>query len=121
MVKDNAVRIKSEQFGVRIIKLYTYLCNKYHLYDIFRQILCSGTSIGANIAEAECAISEKDFLAKMYISLKEALETLYWLKLLKETGYLTADEYNSMREDCEELIKLLTSITKTLSEKLKTN
>ena len=81
-------------------------------------MLRSGTSIGANIAESECAISKKDFLAKIYIAFKEANETLYWLDLLFETGYLTKQEYCSMKTDCEEIKKMLSSSTKTLSAEL---
>ena len=72
----------------------------------------SGTSIGANIAEAQCAISKKDFIAKLYISLKESNETLYWLRLLQRTQYITNKQYESVYKDCEELNRMLVSITK---------
>ena len=81
-------------------------------------MLRSGTSIGANVAEAECAISKKDFLSKNYIALKECQETLYWLRLLYKTEYVTEKEYNSMDKDCEELRKMLSSITKTTAASL---
>ena len=81
-----------------------------------KQLLRSGTSIGANIAEAECGISKKDFLAKMYIAFKECSESKYWLELLHETDYLTQSEFDSINADCTELQKLLSSITKTLKD-----
>ena len=81
-----------------------------------KQILRSGTSIGANIAENQYAQSRKDFLSKLYIALKECAETIYWLDLLYETDYLSDKEYNSLRNDCEELRKMLSSSTKTISE-----
>ncbi|WP_366936857.1 four helix bundle protein [uncultured Prevotella sp.] len=75
----------------------------------------SGTSIGANIAEAQCAISKKDFIAKLYISLKESNETLYWLRLLQRTQYITNKQYESIYKDCEELKRMLVSITKKMT------
>ncbi len=75
----------------------------------------SGTSIGANIAEAQCAISKNDFIAKLYISLKESNETLYWLRLLEKTQYITPKQYESIYKDCEELKRLLVSITKKMT------
>ena len=75
----------------------------------------SGTSIGANIAESQCAISKNDFVAKLYISLKESNETLYWLRLLQKTQYISNTQYESMYKDCEELKRMLVSITKKLT------
>ena len=83
-------------------------------YVLSKQILKSGTSIGANLAEADYAISKSDFLSKLYIALKETSETLYWLKLLKKTEYLSEIEYNSLYNDCEEIRKNLSSSTKTI-------
>ena len=83
-----------------------------------KQILRCGTSIGANIAEAECAFSDKDFLSKMYIAYKESAETKYWLSLLKESTYISQEQFMSLYQDCEEINKMLSSITKTLREKL---
>ena len=79
-------------------------------------MLKCGTSIGANIAESECAMSKKDFLSKIYIAFKEANETLYWIDLLHETDYLTEQEYVSLKTDCEEIRKMLFSSTKTLNK-----
>ena len=83
-----------------------------------KQLLRCGTSIGANLSEAECAISKKDFLSKIYIALKECMETKYWLELLHETNYLTDIQYASIIADCEEIRKMLSSTTKTLSDEL---
>ena len=83
-----------------------------------KQLLRCGTSIGANLSEAECAISKKDFLSKIYIALKECMETKYWLELLHETNYLTDIQYTSIFADCEEIRKMLSSTTKTLSDEL---
>lgn len=112
------VQHKSVKFSVRIVNMYRYLCKNGREYDLYRQVLRSGTSIGANIAEAECAISKKDFLAKMYISLKEATETLYWLDLFYKCGILREEHYKSISSDCLELRRMLVSITKTTSETL---
>ena len=115
---EATVAHKSKRFAVRIVRLYQFLCDEKKEYVLSKQMLRSGTSIGANIAESECAISTKDFCSKIYIAYKETNETLYWLELLFETGYLKKPEYASIRNDCEELKKMLSSITKTLSEKL---
>jgi len=111
---ESVVFDKSKRFAVRIIRLYKYLCDNKREFVLSKQLLRSGTSIGANIAEAESAISKKDFLAKMYIAFKESAETLYWLDLLYETDYLSERQYRSTKEDCIELRKMLTAITKTL-------
>lgn len=91
------------------------MCDKKNEYVLSKQILRSGTSIGANIAESECAISKKDFLSKIYIALKESAETLYWLDLLYETEYITDSQYESLYADCEEIKKMLSSTTKTIN------
>ena len=116
-MNDGVTYQKSKQFAIRIVKLHRYLCEEKHEYVLSKQLVKSGTSIGANIAEANCAYSEKDFLAKMYIAFKECAETQYWLELLKDTDYLTDKEYDSINRDCIELKKLLSSITKTMREK----
>ena len=115
---DSVVKEKSKLFAIRIVKLYRYLCNEKTELVLSKQLLRSGTSIGANVVEAEYAISKKEFLSKMYISLKECCETEYWLELLHETNYLNDDEFSSINKDNHELIKLLTSITKTTSKEL---
>ena len=111
-MNENIVFEKSKAFAIRIVKLYKHL-NEKSEFIMSKQLLRSGTSIGANIAEAECGISKKDFLVKMYIAFKECSETKYWLELLYSTEYLSEAEYNSIITDCDELLKLLTSITKT--------
>ena len=115
MNEDNIIKNKSLIFAKRIVRLYKYLCEEKKEYILSKQLLRSGTSIGANIQEAECGISKKDFLAKMYISFKECVETEYWLELLKD-DYLSEAEYKSIKNDCEELRKILSSITKTTKE-----
>lgn len=115
----NTIKFKSKQFAIRIVNLYKYLCNDKKEFVLSKQILRSGTSIGANIAESECAISKKDFLSKLYIALKECLETLYWLDLLYDTEYLTEEQYNSMKKDCEEMRKMMSASTKTMAENIK--
>ena len=104
---------KSKDFAIRIVKLYKYLCNNKREFVMSKQILRSGTSIGANISEALYGVSRKDFLAKVFISLKECAETKYWLELLYKSDYLSESEFLSINNDCTELIKLLTSIVKT--------
>ena len=89
---DNTINNKSKRFAVRVVKLYKYLCEEKKEFVLSKQLLRSGTSIGANIAESECAISKKDFLSKIYIALKECSETMYWLDLLHDTQYLTLVE-----------------------------
>ena len=118
MDKKNIARIKSKNFAVRIVKLYKYLCDEKKEYILSKQVLRSGTSIGANLAEAEYAISEKDFLAKVYIALKESAETVFWLELLFQTEYITEAEYDSINEEALALLKMLKATTKTLCTKL---
>lgn len=115
---EQTAKIKSIRFAVRIVKLYKYLCEEKHEYILSKQLLRSGTSIGANLAEAECAISRKDFLSKIYISLKECAETKYRIELLYETDYLIEEQFTSILTDCEELRKMLSATTKTLNSTL---
>ena len=112
-MKRNVVKDKSEAFSVRIKKLKLYLINDKKEFAISSQIERSGTSIGANIAEALQAQSKKDFIHKLSISLKEATETEYWLNTLHKSGILNDKEYQSIIPQCIELIKLLTAIIKT--------
>ncbi len=105
---------KSFNFSVRIAKLYKYLIQKDKSYEpIYKQLLRSGTSIGANVSEAQSASTKKDFIYKLSISLKEARETQFWLKLLKETEIINNQEYESLNKDCDELERILTSSIKT--------
>ena len=104
---------KSFLFAVRIVKLSKYLNADKHEYVLSKQLLRAGTSIGANISEAEQAQSRADFISKMNIALKEAAETNYWLRLLHATDYLKESEFFSIYNDCKELEKMLTAIVKT--------
>ena len=106
MEQDNIIEEKSFRFAVRIIKLYQFLQETKREFILSKQLLKSGTSIGANISKALQGISKKDFVAKMSISLKEAQETHYWLRLLKETGYLSIEQFESIENDLVELIKI---------------
>ena len=116
LLEENTVKYKSKKFAVRIVKLYKYLTAEKKEYVLSKQVLRSGTSIGANLAESECAVSKKDFLSKIYIALKECSETMYWIELLYETDYLSENEYKSLYSDCEEMKKMMQSTTKTLTE-----
>ena len=106
------LRDKCMDFAIDIVNLYKYLCETKKEYVLSKQLLRSGTSIGANLVEAQSGISKRDFIAKIYISLKETAETEYWLELLYKTDYLTIDEYQSVNDKCKELCKLFNSITK---------
>ena len=112
MKENNIIVDKSKGFALRIIRLYQYLCDDKKEYVLSKQLLRSGTSIGANIKEAIRAQSKPDFYAKLNISLKETSETEYWLELLHESGYIDEQGFASIYNDCQELIKLLVSITK---------
>lgn len=114
-MKQSILKDKSKLFALRVIRLYKYLCEEKKEYVLSKQLLRSGTSIGANIAEAFYGQSEADFVAKLSISQKETSETIYWLELLHESEYLKDNEFDS---DAEELIKLLTSSIKTIKEKM---
>jgi len=110
--EENIIAIKSMKFAIRIINLYKYLIDKNE-YVLSKQILRSGTSIGANCRESRNAQSRLDFISKLNIALKEADETAYWLDLLKEGSFIEESSYESIYNDCDEIIKLLTSIIKT--------
>ena len=116
---ESVIKDRSKAFAVRIVRLYKYLCDEKKEWVLSKQLLRSGTSIGANVVEAQAAVSKKEFLTKMYISFKECCETEYWLELLHDTNYLTDDEFASISEDNNELKKMLSSITLTTSQNLK--
>ncbi len=113
LMGENISVEKSFAFAVRIVNLYKHLVEKHKEYVLSKQLLRSGTSIGANVAEAQRGQSKADFAAKMSIALKEANETRYWLKLLYKTDYLNKSQYDSINADVNELISLLTAICKT--------
>ena len=112
MKTDNVIVEKSKTFALRIIRLYQYLNDEKREFVLSKQALRSGTSIGANIKEAVRGQSRADFFAKMNIALKEASETEYWLELLHESNYIADDAFQSIYTDCQELLRLLMSITK---------
>lgn len=116
--EENAVKEKSFAFAVRCVKLYVYLKEQKREYDISRQLLRSGTSIGANVREGLYAQSRADFLAKMSIAKKEAAESEYWLELLEAGGILTPEETQSMLKHCRELVKLLITICRSTGSRL---
>ena len=116
-MSENVIREKSFRFAVRIVKLYQYLSEEKREFVMSKQLLRSGTSIGANVREALQGQSKADFTAKMSMSLKEAAESEYWLELLYETGYLTQEEYDSIRLDAGEVSRLLTAIVRSVRTK----
>lgn len=113
----NPVVYKSQAFALRIIRMYKYLTTTRQEYVISRQVLRSGTSIGANVREAHRGQSDPDFYAKLNIVLKEADETAYWLELLRKSDYIEQEHFDSIYKDCEELIRLLVSILKRYYKK----
>ena len=115
---EKTIEEKSFDFAVRIVNLKDYLINERKEFDLSRQILRSGTSIGANVSEAQQAQSQADFLSKINIALKEAAETKYWLKLLRATDKLTEKETESILSECVEIEKILYSIVRTTKAKI---
>ncbi len=117
-MKENIIRDKSYAFAIRIVKMYKYLCEEKKEFVLSKQLLRSGTSIGANIEEAIGGQSDKDFFAKLTISYKETRETHYWIRLLMDTDYITKEQSESMLNDVEELLKIIGSIQKTMKNKM---
>ena len=118
-MNDNILVDKSFKFAVRVVNLYKYLSKDKKEFILSKQLLRSGTSIGANINESQEAQSKADFISKLSISLKEARESKYWIELLKETNYLTDNEADNILDDLIEILKLLISIIKTTKENMK--
>ena len=118
MKQTNVIAEKSKAFALRIIRLARYLNEEKRETVLCRQILRSGTSVGANIREASRGQSRADFYTKLTIALKEADETAYWLELLHESEYIPTQAYDSLYADCQELIRLLTAITRTIRKDL---
>jgi len=114
---DSIVGRKSYHFALTIIKLYKNLSSEKREFILSKQVLRSGTSIGANINEALAGESKRDFIHKMSISLKEARETAYWLNLLSDSGYIEKEEFTALINNCNELMKILSSIILTTKEK----
>ena len=115
-MQDNVILELSLDFAERIVKLHIYLRDKKREYVMSKQLLRAGTSIGANAHEAVYGQSPKDFISKFSIALKESAETMYWLRLLHRTKYITTEQFNSISKDCAELIKILTAIVKTTKQ-----
>jgi four helix bundle protein len=118
MKENNIIQDKSYQFAIKTVNLYRSLTENRKEYVLSKQLLRSGTSIGANIEEGIGGQSEKDFYAKLNIAYKEARESHYWLRLLRDTSYLTEEQANSYLSDCDELLRIIGSIIKTMKIKL---
>lgn len=112
-MRESVLKTKSYKFAIQIVKLYQFLIKEKKEFVLSKQVLRSGTSIGALIREAEFGQSRADFINKMSIALKEANETIYWLEILKDTDYINEKLFQSLYADCEELIKMLISTVKT--------
>ena len=120
--EQSPLHVKSYEFAVRIVKMFLHLSDvDWRLASIYRQVLRSGTYISANVHESEFAQSSLDFASKLSIALKEANETINWLNLLKDTGYLSETQFDSMARDCSEIIALLVSSIKTIKNKINNN
>lgn len=117
MKKDNIIQVKSFAFAIRIVNMYKYLVNEKKEFILSKQLLRSGTSIGANVEESIGGASEKDFLNKLTIAYKEARESIYWLKLLHATDYLSNTEFESLHNDAEELCKIIGKIQTTIKNR----
>ena len=116
MEKENVILKKSYDFALRIVKMYQHLSVDKKEFVLSKQVLRSGTSIGANVEEAIGGISKADFKAKMSIAYKEARETDYWLRLLRDAGYIENGAFSSIKTDCDELLKIFFSIVKSSSK-----
>ena len=117
MGKDNLVANLSLDFAIRIVNLYKFLCTQKKEYVLSNQVLRSGTSIGANLAESEMSQSAPDFIAKLHIALKETNETKYWLTLLQKTNYITKEQFDSINKDLRVIIGLLVNGLKKIKDK----
>ena len=113
MKQDNVIQLKSYAFAVEIVRLYQRLIREKREFLLSKQLVRSGTSIGANVEEAIGAQSRADFLSKLAIAYKEAREAKYWLRLLHDTGYILSSEFNSLHEDADELCRIIASIQRT--------
>ncbi|HQW68126.1 MAG TPA: four helix bundle protein [Flavobacterium sp.] len=116
-MKENVLKDKSLLFAIRIVNLYKFLTSEHKEYVLSKQVLRSGTSVGAMVREAEFGQSKQDFIHKLSIAQKEINETIYWLELLHKTDYLLNDSYESINLDAVEIIKLITSSIKTAKSK----
>jgi four helix bundle protein len=121
IMKESILKDKSFKFAVRIVNLYKYLCDEKKEFVLSKQVLRSGTSVGAMVREAEHSESKADFIHKMAIAQKEINETIYWLELLNATEYLSLEMFNSLNNDAVEIIKMITSSIKTAKQNLTIN
>ncbi|MBK9331471.1 MAG: four helix bundle protein [Ignavibacteria bacterium] len=119
MNKKSVIHVKSYSFSIRIVRLYQYLIKEHKEYSLAKQILRSGTSIGANIEEATGGHSKREFLSKLSIAYREARETHYWLRILFDTDYLNRELFTSLFRDCEEILRILSKIQLTTKSSLK--
>lgn len=117
-MKENVILEKSYSFSIRIVNLYKYLAQSKKEFILSKQLVRSGTSIGANVEEAIGGQSRKDFYAKINVAYKEARETHYWLRVLRDTNYITQKKASSILNDCEELLKIIGSIIRTVKSKI---
>lgn len=117
-MKDNVIKIKSFEFAVQVVNLYKHISTQKNEFVLSKQLLRSGTSVGAMIREAEHSESTLDFIHKLAIAQKEINETIYWLELLHQTDYLDQDVFHKMNDEATSIIKLLTAIIKTTKRKL---
>ena len=117
-MKNNVVQDKSYAFALRIVKTYQFLCSEKKEYVLSKQLLRAGTSVGANVEEALGGQSDKDFLSKISIAYKEARESHFWIRLLRDSSYFTQEQAESLLKDNEELLKNMGSIKKTMREKV---
>lgn len=115
--KDNIIAKKSYSFALEVVKIYKFLINEKKEYVISKQMLRSGTSVGANIHEAIASESKKDFIHKLGIAVKEARETSYWLNLLKDSDYVNDEQFKNLNRNCNEVIRILNSIILTTKER----
>ena len=117
MKSDNVIQEKSFAFAIRIVNLYKYLCDEKKEYVLSKQVLRSGTSIGANVEECLGGHSDRDFIAKLGIAYKEARETKYWIKLLSRTDFLSQEQADSILQDADEICKIIAQILITMKKK----
>ena len=113
-MKENIIQQKSYAFAIKIVNLYKHIVETKKEFVLSKQLLRCGTSIGANVEEAIGGQTRKDFVAKLAIAYKEARETKYWLSLLKDTKYITSEEFSEIFNSCEEILKIIGSIQKTM-------
>lgn len=116
--KENIILTKTYDFAIRVVRLYQYLCKEKKEFELSKQLLRSGTSIGANAEESVGGLSKKDFLAKLGVSYRETRETRFWLRLLRDTEYITQKQAESMIDDAEEILRIITAIQKTAKSNL---